>query len=266
MRQPILAAVTTERLRRLRAIGPGWEFLAADSWSQAYEMIRAYPVAIAVVDPLLGGEVRTVGIERVRQHFPSLPLLIFTALEPGTAGALLDLGRSGIRRAVFSRFDDGPVALRAALTAEVERSAAQQVLQAMAGTLGDLPEPLRAALHELIGSPVAPGALTVTELARRSGVERRTIERIFARAELPSPRTVLMALRLLYAHRLLLDPGHTVEDVTAKLGYGKPKTFQAHCREIFGTTAGELRTAITIDEAMDIVCAGYFPAQRRAAS
>ena len=53
------------------------------------------------------------------------------------------------------------------------------------------------------------------------------------------------AHRLLYAHRLLLDPGYTVEDVALKLGYSKTKTLQMHLRAVFGLTAGELRVSLS---------------------
>ena len=65
---------------------------------------------LAVVDPMLGQAPRSVEIARLHQHFPSLPLVIYTALTPETAGVLLDLGRVGIRRVLFERFDDAPAA------------------------------------------------------------------------------------------------------------------------------------------------------------
>ena len=75
-------------------------------------MIRAKPVDMAVVDPLLGGGTpRPHGIERLRQFFPSLPLLVYTELAPATAGVLLELGRAGIRRVVVHRFEDAPGSL-----------------------------------------------------------------------------------------------------------------------------------------------------------
>ncbi len=69
---------------------------------------------------------------------------------------------------------------------------------------------------------------------------------------------VLIVARLLYAHRLLLDPGLTVEDVATKLGYSRARTMQAHLREIFGLTAGEMRLSLTPDDALHIVMARYF--------
>ena len=59
----------------------------------------------------------------------------------------------------------------------------------------------------------------------------------------------MILTRLLYAHRLLLDPGHTVEDVALKLGYGKVKTLQRQLRSVFGVSAGELRLSVPPDEA-----------------
>ena len=80
-----------------------FQWVSAASWAQAVEVIRANPVEMAVVDPLLGDKPRPHGIERLQALFPSLPLMIYTELSPTTASALLRLGRAGIERAVFQR-------------------------------------------------------------------------------------------------------------------------------------------------------------------
>jgi AraC-like DNA-binding protein len=264
LRQMILAAVPADRVGMLRAAGDEFVVVPAENWGAAFDAIRLRPVDMAVIDPRLGGEPRAYEVERIRLLFPSLPLMLYTTLEPATAGTLLDLGRSGVRRALFHRFDDSPPALRAAIIAELERSASQRVMASMAGVLSGLPDQLRAGLEALLDVDV--GVRTVSELAIQSNVERRTVERLFLRSGLPSPRVVLMALRLLYAHRLLLDPGHTVEDVAVKLGYGKTRTFQAHCREVFGLTAGEVRMTLSEEEAVARVTGDYLTRQRRAVS
>ena len=113
----------------------------------------------------------------------------------------------------------------------------------------------------------APGdGPTVTALADRAQLTRRTCERWFTKVGLPSPRVVMVLIRLLYAHRLLLDPGYTVEDVALKLGYSKTKTLQMHLRAVFGLTAGELRVSLGTDEALEIVTRRYFAQLARAAS
>jgi transcriptional regulator GlxA family with amidase domain len=84
-------------------------------------------------------------------------------------------------------------------------------------------------------------------------VDRRTCERWFTRVGLPSPRHFLAAARVLYAHRLLQDPGFTVEDIAQRLGYAQVKTLQQHARAYLGLTAGEMRLSLTPEQALDLV-------------
>jgi AraC-like DNA-binding protein len=77
---------------------------------------------------------------------------------------------------------------------------------------------------------------------------------------------VMVLTRLLYAHRLLLDPGYTVEDVALKLGYSKTKTLQMHLRAVFGQTAGELRVSLSSEEALMVVTERYLTPLTQVAS
>ncbi len=266
---PILAAVPGERLFRLHAAEAGCDWVAATNWVEAVHLIRTRPVELAVVDPALGGEPRALEIGRIRQHFPSLPLLVYTALVPETAGVLLELGRVGVRRVVFHRFDDAPSALRRTLRAELERCASHQMIQQFAAILPDLPPQLRDALEATLHAP--GDGPTVSAFAARASIQRRTCERLFGRLGLPSPKMVVLLARVLYAHRLLLDPGYTVEDVAAKLGYAQVRTLQMHFREVFGLTAGEVRISLSPEAAVELVRTRYFrqsaePVERRAVS
>lgn len=266
MRHLLLAAVPTERHFRLRALDPDrFQWVWAANWPEAVEAIRAKPVDMAVVDPMLDATVpRPHGIERLRLFFPSLPLLVYTELSAATAGVLLQLGRAGIRRVVIHRFEDAPVALKRALLTELEQSVSQQVMQALEPSLSELPHELRDALETMLHAQ--GDGPTVTALAQRAQLTRRTCERSFTKVGLPSPRVVMVLIRLLYAHRLLLDPGYTVEDVALKLGYSKTKTLQMHLREVFGSTAGELRVSLTTEDALAIIAERYFTQLSQAAS
>jgi AraC-like DNA-binding protein len=203
-------------------------------------------------------------IERLQLLFPSLALLIYTALEPRTAEVLLDLGRIGIRRAIFARFDDGPASLRHALRDELDNTAFCQVTRALAELLDTLPGQLRQALEATLNSPMETP--TVSLMAERAQLGRRTCERWFAKSGLPTPRMVLVVARLLYAHRLLLNPGFTVEDVATRLGYSRPRIMQSHLRDVFGLTAGEMRLSLTPDDALRIVKERYFTQQSEQAA
>jgi len=255
--------VSEPRQARLRTLDPTrYAWIPAESWAQALNLIRTRPVELAVVDPLLGDVPRPHAIERLRLLFPSLPLLVYTELSPVTASALLKLGRAGIQRAVFQRFEDGPNALRTVLEAELEHSVSRQVVTALRERLRELPENIRNALEMMLYDPGA--GLTVSELAGRALLSRRTCERFFTRLGLPSPKSVMLLMRLLYAHRLLLDPGHTVEDVAIKLGYGKVRTLQRHLRTVFNLSAGELRASLSFEDALALISRRFFQGSRAA--
>src|SRR5258708_29982961 len=94
----VLAAIPDFQLHRLRRAAEGrFEFVRARGWEEALDMIRTRPVELAVVDPLLSGEARRQEIERLRVLFPSLPIFVYTTLNPETAGVLgrIDKNRQG---------------------------------------------------------------------------------------------------------------------------------------------------------------------------
>ena len=253
----VLTAVPHAQLLKLRAAATQAFTLEPVSDGPAMvEAIRSRPVELAVVDPMDGPGIGVREIERLHQMFPSLSLLIYTALTLKTGEVLLELGGVGIRRAIFARFNDAPSSLRQALESEAEHSVFRKVARSLADLLNTLPSELRGALESTLTSPMETP--TVSLMAARAQLGRRTCERLFARSGLPSPRTVLVVARLLYAHRLLLDPGLTVEDVATKLGYSRSRTMQAHLREVFGLTAGEIRLSLTPDDALRIVKERYF--------
>ena len=248
----VLAAVPEVQLQRLRrAAGVRFTFARAATWSEVLAGIRARPVELAVIDPTLGGEPRAQELERLRLLFPSLPLILYTALTPQLAAVLLALGQRGIRHVIFVRYDDHPERLREVLEREATGAASRRLLDQLADRLSPLPTELRWMLEETLRTPEE--VQTVGRLAARARVDRRTCERWFTRVGLPTPRHFLAAARVLYAHRLLQDPGFTIEDVAVRLGYAQVKTLQQHARTYLGLTAGEMRLSLSTDEALDLV-------------
>ena len=257
----ILAAVPDIQLHKLRRAAAGRFAVArALTWGEALVTIRSRPVELAVVDPLLSGAPSAQEIERLRVLFPSLPLILYTSLTPETAAVLLTLGQRGIRHVVFARYDDHPIRLRDVLGQEEARAASRLFLEQLAGALAPLPQELRWVLEEALQAPTA--VQTVGQVAARARVDRRTCERWFTRVGLPSPRHFLAAARVLYAHRLLQDPGFTVEDVAQRLGYSQVKTLQQHARAYLGLTAGEMRLSLTPDQALTRVAQRFLPRER----
>ncbi len=252
----VLAAISGIQLQRLHRAAPArFTLTHALTWDQALSTIRSRPVELVVADPLLTGTASSTEIERLRLLFPSLPLILYTALTPQTAAVLLALGQRGIRHAIFARYDDHPLHLRQVLAAEEARCASQQLLDQFAGALAPLPRQLRWVLEAVLHAPA--DVQNVQQVAARARVDRRTFERWFTRVGLPSPRHFLAAARVLYAHRLLQDPGFTIEDVAERLGYAQAKTLQLHARTYLGLTAGEMRLTLAPDEAVQRVVGGF---------
>ena len=255
----VLAAVPEAQFHKLRhAAAVRFPLVHARNWEDAQGAIRGRPVELAVVDPLLTGVASATEIEWLRRFFPSLPLILYTTLSPQTAAVLLALGSTGIRDMVLFRYDDHPARLYEALVHEEARSASRQLLDQVAGVLAPLPSELRWVLEEMLRAPAE--LQTVQQVAARARVDRRTFERWFARLGLPSPRHFLAAARVLYAHRLLQDPGFTIEDVAQRLGYAQTKTLQAHARSYLGLTAGEMRGMLEPAQALERVAQGFMPA------
>ena len=261
----VLAAVPEVQYQKLRrAVAARFPSVHARTWDGALAAIRARPVELAVVDPLLTGTASAREIERLRLLFPSLPLLLYTSLSPATATVLLALGQAGIRDVVIFRYDDHPSRLCELLAQEEARSASRQLLDQVAEVLAPLPSELRWVLEEVLRSPAE--LQTVQQVAARARVDRRTFERWFARLGLPSPRHFLAVARVLYAHRLLQDPGFTIEDVAQRLGYAQTKTLQLHARSYLGLTAGEMRLTLEPAEALERVAQGFLPVRRARAT
>src|SRR6266550_3822344 len=249
----VLAAVPADQCHKLRrAAAPRFPVVHARDWDDALAIIRTRPVELAAVDPQLEGSPSAREIERLRVLFPSLPLILYTALTPATAAVLLALGHSGINAVVFTRIDDHPARLREVLAHEEARSASRQLLDQLAAVLAPLPSELRWVVEEVLRAPAR--------------VDRRTFERWFARLRLPSPRHFLAAARVLYAHRLLQDPGFTIDDVAQRLGYAQTKTLQLHARSYLGLTAGEMRLTLEPREALERIAQGFAPLRQAHAS
>lgn len=253
----VLAAVRSLLASRLhRAARHRFEFHQVHSWEAAVDAILRQPLEIAVADPGLSGEVRAQEIERIRVLFPSLPIILYTTLSPDLAPTLLRLGQAGIGQVVIAQHDDHPSRLRELLIAETVHAASHQLITAMDDLLAECPAELRWAIETMIREPTA--VHSVQELASRARMDRRTCLRWFARAHLPPPSVVLTVLRAVYAHRLLQDPGYTVEDVAAKLGYQQTRTFAQNVKEVLGMSPGELRVTLSPEEVIEIVRKRYF--------
>ena len=253
----VLAAVRPSMLARLRhAAGHRFQFYSVTGWDEGVQAVLRRPVELAVVDPALEGAARAQGIQRLHTLFPSLPVIVYTGLAPDLPAVLLQLGQAGIRRVIVLRHDDHPQRLGDTLMGEAAHAVSHTLIDAIADLLQGFPGELRWAIETVIREPAT--VQSVKALADRAKMDRRTCLRWFAKAQLPPPSVTLTALRVVYAHRLLQDPGYTVEDVATRLGYAQARSFAQAAKEVLGLTPGEVRGALTPEDALAIVRERYF--------
>jgi AraC-like DNA-binding protein len=248
----ILAAIPNMLQERLaRSVDPTFELISASGWSEAVDVMLKAPIELAVMDPALESEARVHEIERFRVLFPSVPIILYTKLSEHVASLLLRLGAVGIDRLVLAWHDDHRDRLRDLVSEESAHAVSRLLAEDVSSFFINCPPQLRWAIETMIREPARMH--TVNALADRAGIDRRTCLRWFARAGLPKPSIVLTALRVLYAHRLLQDPGHTVDNVAKKLGYGQSRSLGLHVREVFDMAPSQLRVSLSTGAAVEIV-------------
>jgi AraC-like DNA-binding protein len=258
----VLAALHRLSLGRLRAaVGRRFTFRGAASWEETVDRIRTEPVEMLVVDPGLEGRPRCQEIERIGVLFPSLPRILYTELTAPVAAVLLRLGQAGIRDVLVAGHDDHPQRVTEILLGAAAQAVSRRLMDEIQDVLETWPGELRWAIETMLREPA--DMHTVQDLAARARMDRRTCTRWFTKASLPPPRLMLMVIRVVYAHRLLQDPGYTVEDVAAKLGYQRVRSFALNVKEVFGMTPGDLRVSLTPEEAIALVRERYLPAPER---
>ncbi|HEX6816118.1 MAG TPA: helix-turn-helix domain-containing protein [Gemmatimonadaceae bacterium] len=246
----LLIAVPAYRLARVRDVAPsGCAATIVARLDRLDTAMRAASADIAIFDPLLDQPLDAAKlIQTVRSH-PCAQWLLYTQLRPDTARLLLDLGGAGVRTAVFAGVDDSTDHMRSVLGELVRESVTQRAQARLMALLAPLPCRLRVAVEHCMSDDDA--RIDVSILAARACMTRRTVERHFMRAGLPTPKIILRAARVLTAYRLLYDGTRTCNGVAKILGYGKVSTLRAHLKRTFGVHARALQHAPTPEIAIE---------------
>ncbi len=237
------------RVRLHRAVGSEYAIALAQDWDEIEGLVRKMAVDLIVVDPAQGGRAEREPVVRLRERYPSVPVVIYTEFHILLAPALLAWGDAGACGVAFLDQSDSEWDLRRLVTMASGRSAAEQVLLALSAELPDLDEEVRRVLR--VGLYEATGLQTVGQWCLLLGVPRRTLYRLFRDNGLPTPKTCLRWLRLLHAAKALSDPGASVEDVVVRMRYSATPNFWAHVRKILGITPTEMRWSVTIEDLAD---------------
>ena len=252
----VLAHLPPLQLAHLRALvgdrGPHRVHIAR-GWGDVEAILRGEAVDVAVLDPAAGGSVEPAPILAITRRFRSLPVVMYTALTPGSLKGILSLAREGLTELVLHRFDDDPGRFRELLERLASNALAEALVIRLQPRLALLPSALADAVAECFRHPGLYGV--ADDLARRGSASRRTLYRALDAAGLGSPSRVVKGARMLRAYAYLRDSGYSLEDVAVKCGFGSRQRFARHVRALSGMKPRELRRRVTPEEFVTMLAA-----------
>jgi AraC-like DNA-binding protein len=188
-------------------------------------------------------------VDQLVRGFPGVPTVaLVTRHDASASETLLRLGATGIQQVVDVTAATGWARLRQ-LVAEPATRGAARILAPLLEALPELPADARVYLELLIR--LAPETAAVRALARRFQLKASTMMSRFSRAGLPSPKTYLAAVRLVYAAQYFEGGIRSVSDVAYRLDCSSPQSFGRTLRAMLGITPGEFRRRFPFPVALD---------------
>jgi len=213
--------------------------LHRDSVPEAVRAVRERAVDAVLLSVHQCADVRTDVVDQLVRSFPGVPTVaLVTRHDAAASETLLRLGATGVRQVVDVTAATGWARLRQLIAEPATRGAAR-ILAPVLAVLPRLPADARFFLELLIR--LAPETPAVRALATRSQIKPSTLMSRFSRAGLPSPKTYLAAIRLLYAAQYFEGGGRSVSDVAYRLDCSSPQSFGRTLRAMLGITPGEFR-------------------------
>ncbi len=243
----VAAFLSPQLLTHLRVVlGRGHQLHPAEGWTELARVLREEVVDLLVADPGADGHVRVADLQHLIRQFPSVPVVVYTALSPATMKAVVQLAKVGVEHVVLNRFDDEPRRFRELLEGVPGHAFADQMLRQLAGPLAGLPIQVSRAVEQLFRSP---GRFRSTDdLAAAAGMNKRTLYRNLEPVGFYSPRLLVVAARLLRVYAHLRDPGRQIKEIAEKVGYHSPWQLTQQMREVTGHTPRTVRRRVGPEE------------------
>jgi AraC-like DNA-binding protein len=223
-------------------LGTAHTLSASTDWDTLRATVQSRIVDVVVADPAIDGRVHTEDLALIREDYPSLPIVLYTTLSASAMQGVIQLARYGIEHVVLARIDDEPKRFLDLLEGVPGHALGDLMLRALREAIAQLPVTVSRAIEQLYRSPARfPGA---RELAEASGMTTRALYRHMAAAGMPSVKALVVSARLVRAYGYLRDPGRSVKEIAARVGYSRPWLLTKQMREYTGFVPSEVRTAL----------------------
>lgn len=236
----IVAALVWEQTARARlndALRDQAKVRFCDRQSELLALVEHGVAGVVVLDMRdVDGASTLRSVRRVREEFPSVPVVLYCALAPTTSRDVLDFARAGVNDLVLRGVDDLRTTLRGAVQSALDHCSAK-------GMLGELRPLVPPSVEPFLRFCLENGRrnLTVEEVAIALGVHRKTLFDRLNAAGLPSPSLIIAWARLLTAARMLEDPGRSVEQVALLLDFPSGTSLRNMMKRYTGLRSGEVR-------------------------
>jgi AraC-like DNA-binding protein len=248
---PTIAAVLMPNERAsLDAASVGcFAVLHRSSVPEAVRAVRERAVDVVLISVHQCAQGRVDEVDQLVRNFPGVPTVALVTRHDAVASeTLLRLGATGVRQVVDVTAPLGWNRLRQ-VVAEPATHGAARILAPVFSALPEMPQDARVFLELLIR--LAPEMPAVRTVAARFEIKPSTLMSRFARATLPSPKTYLAAIRLLYAAQYFEGGGRSIADVAYRLDCSSPQSFGRTIRAMLGITPGEFRRRFPFPTALE---------------
>jgi AraC-like DNA-binding protein len=257
----VVAYLPRQLLTHLRVVlGSEHTLTPVASWHELESVIQHKMADVVVADPAASGTVQVEALELIRRQYPTLPVVVYLTLAPASIRAIVRLAKSGVEHVVISRFDDEPRRFLELLESIPAHALGERMLQELAEPLSALPVTVVRAIDQLFRSP--DRFKNAQDLAAAAGMNLRTLYRNLEPAGIFSARALVVSARLLRVFAYLQDPGRSIKDVAARVGYNSPWQLSQQLRELTGKTTDQARRELN-GEALVFLLAEQVRRRRR---
>jgi len=220
--------------------------VVAKTWPDLEQMLHVHPVTVALIDPSADGASRTVEFERIKEAYPSLPIIAYVPLTPCAFRAVAQLSKLGLDHVILYSHDDSAERMITTIDKVRANPLTERFVAELQPRLDRLPLAISKVVVELFAEPHRyPNA---QDIATGANVSIVRLYRAFQSADLSAPKKIVIAAKLLRAYAHLSDPGQSVGGASTKLAYRNPRIFAEHTNEVFGVNPSRLRSRISEDQ------------------
>ncbi len=242
----VVARLSDYLLTQLRtALARDHTLLAVPNWNDLGGVLRGRAVDVAVLEPTPVGPDELAPLLRLLASHPAVPVIVYTSVSPDAMRVTVELARRGVHHVVFRGIDDAPGRFRALMQDLADASWRSTLWPWVEERMARVPAPLERAVRELFNAP--HHFSDVADLAKSSGLPRRTVERWLTRVGIASAKLLVVSARVERAHHLMRSSAADVASVAERVGYASPRLFARQVGLATGWPPTALRYAVSAD-------------------